>query len=621
MDMRNFQIAVALVALSAMCVAAAAPSDGETATSKSAKHLAAKPVKRDETAEKFRQLEEVVDQQQAALQQVQQQLQETQERLKRTEQRLSQTQETAQQADAKVATVETNTNLQVQKVQADLSDVKTALDTTTQTAQKAEKQVGELEHPGTIAYKHIRITPGGFLDVSGVYRTHATNSGPATPFNAVPLENGLAGVGGLSEFSATARGSRITLRADADAGTTKLAGYFESDFYGNTLATPNQTTAYGLRIRQAWGRAKFADGWSITGGQVWNLITMNRRAADADAAWVPNTIDTNYLVGYDWGRQAELRVAKTFGKGFTFALALTDPSYLNLGATNTNGQVAGLATAGAGNLGNSVVTSCTSGSTSTVSTTTPTTVTTTTTTLCPLTDTYSTNLAPDIIVKLAYDNPKLGHYEVKGIQRFFRDRIPGATAATSYNNTGLGGGVGAGAIIPVIANKVDFVAQGLYGKGISRYQDSGQYDFVVRTNTLSSTNTLTSKGGDNNLQDIKSFSAVLGFETRPTQRVEFDLYGGSEYYFRSTYDVVSTAAATLGKTLVEGYGAANGVNNRNVLLGTAVLWYNLYKGSYGTLRYGAQYEYAYRGTWSVGGAKAPNGIENIGQLGMRYILP
>jgi hypothetical protein len=57
------------------------------------------------------------------------------------------------------------------------------------------------------------------------------------------------------------------------------------------------------------------------------------------------------------------------------------------------------------------------------------------------------------------------------------------------------------------------------------------------------------------------------------------------------------------------------------LLGTAVLWYNLYKGSYGTLRYGAQYEYAYRGTWSVGGAKAPNGIENIGQLGMRYILP
>jgi hypothetical protein len=612
--MRNFQIAVALMALSGMCVAAAVPSDGEPAARKSAKHHAAKPVKQDDTAAKLRQLKEVVDQQQAALQQVQQQLQETQQRLKQTEQRLSQTQETAQQADAKVATVETNTNLQVQKVQADLSDVKTALDTTTQTAQKAEKQVGELEHPGTIAYKHIRITPGGFLDVSGVYRTHATNSGPATPFNAIPLENGLAGVGGLSEFSATARGSRITLRADADAGTTKLAGYFESDFYGNTIATPNQTTAYGLRIRQAWGRAKFADGWSITGGQVWNLITMNRRAADADAPWVPNTIDTNYLVGYDWGRQAELRIAKTFGKALTFALALTDPSYLNLGATNTNGQVAGLATAGAGNLGNSVVTSCTSGS---ASTTTPVSVTTN----CTLTDTYSTNLAPDIIVKLAYDNPKLGHYEVKGIQRFFRDRIPGATAATSYNNTGLGGGIGAGAIVPVIAKKVDFIAQGLYGKGISRYQDSGQYDFVVRTNALSSTNTRTSTGGDNNLQNIKSFSAVLGFETHPIPRVEFNLYGSSEYYFRSTYDVVSTAAATLGKTLVEGYGATNGANNRNLLLGTAVFWYDLYKGSYGTLRYGAQYEYAYRGTWSVGGEKAPNGIENIGQVGMRYILP
>jgi hypothetical protein len=299
-------------------------------------------------------------------------------------------------------------------------------------------------------------------------------------------------------------------------------------------------------------------------------------------------------------------------------MALTDPSYLNLGANNTNGQVAGLATAGAGNLGNSVVTSCASGSTSTVS---GATVTTTTTTLCPLTDTYSTNLAPDIILKLAYDNPKLGHYEIEGLQRFFRDRVPTTETVAGWNNTGLGGGIGAGAIIPVVAHKVDFVAQGLYGKGISRYQDSGQYDFVVRTNTVSNTNALTSTGGDNNLQDLKSFSAVLGFETRPTPKLEFNLWGGTEYYYRSTYNVVSTAPATLGKTLLEGYGATNGANNRALIQGTADFWYDVYKGGFGTLRYGAQYEYAYRGTWSVGGAKAPKGFDNIGEIGMRYILP
>ena len=42
---------------------------------------------------------------------------------------------------------------------------------------------------------------------------------------------------------------------------------------------------------------------------------------------------------------------------------------------------------------------------------------------CTNTPTYSTNLAPDMIVKLAYDSPKLGHYEVKGLGRFFRDRV------------------------------------------------------------------------------------------------------------------------------------------------------------------------------------------------------
>lgn len=158
---------------------------------------------------------------------------------------------------------------------------------------------------------------------------------------------------------------------------------------------------------------------------MWNLITMNRRAADADAPWIPNTIDTNYLVGYDWGRQAELRIAKNFHKNFTFAMALTDPSYLsNINSTNT--QVAGLVTAvpiggSGGNLGNGYVTNCASATTSTgaVDTT------------CTESPTFSTNLAPDIILKLAYDDPKFGHYEIKGVQRFFRDRIP-TTATTDH---------------------------------------------------------------------------------------------------------------------------------------------------------------------------------------------
>ena len=123
--MRNFEKLVAVLALSGMCLAAPTPSDSEAAAKKSTKHHAAKAVKKDETDEKLRQLKEMIDQQQAVMQEMQQQLRQTQQQLQQTQQQLTQTQQAAQQADAKVATVETNSNLQVQKVQADLSDVKT----------------------------------------------------------------------------------------------------------------------------------------------------------------------------------------------------------------------------------------------------------------------------------------------------------------------------------------------------------------------------------------------------------------------------------------------------------------------------------------------------------------
>lgn len=616
--MRNFRVVVALIALAGMCMAAATPSDGEHAAKKSTKHHA---VSKDETAEKLRQLKEVVDQQQAALQRIQQQLQQTQEQLQQTQQQLTQTQQTAQQADTKVATVETNTNLQVQKVQADLTDVKTSLNTTTQTAQKAEKGVADLEHPSTIAYKQLRLTPGGFLELTGYYRSHATLSDLGTSFGGVPVENQPNTK--LTEYGQSARSSRIFLRTDADVGKTKLAAYFEMDFNGTSpTANPNQTTSYTPRLRQAWGRAKFSNGWSITGGQTWNLITLNRKAADADAVWIPNTIDAQYVAGYDWGRFAELRVSKTFGKDYTLALALSNPSAISSVTNVTTTGVGGVASLGTGLYGNSLASSCSS-------TLSGTTVTTT----CTNTPTYSTNLAPDVAFKLAYDVAR-AHIEVKGVGRFFRDRVLPTATTPGWDNTALGGGIGAGTIVQLLPKKVDFIAQGLYGKGISRYEDSGQYDFVLRNSGI----------GDKNLQPIQSFSIQAGFETHPLRKAEVDVYFGDEYYARSTYptNLAGTEFAGYGARTATNTGcfyevaaqAPGGVlpactaNNRNLAHGTIIGYYDLYKGSHGTLRYGAQYEYIHRGTWSGSGGLpagskglSPTGVENVGYLTMRYFLP
>jgi hypothetical protein len=635
--MRNFQKLVAVIALSGLCFAVPAPSDSGAAPKKHA----AKVVKKDLTAEQLKELKQQMEQQQAATQQLQQQLKQTQQQLHQTQQQLSQAQATANAANAKVATVETNTNMQVQKVQSDLTDVKTALTTTEATVAKDEKKVDYLEHPSSLAYKGIRITPTGFVEMTGYYRSHATLSDQATPFQTIPL-GGFAGgslTGNtatesssnpyLSEYGQTERDSRLAVRIDADAGTTKLAGYYEMDFFGTSpTANLNQTSSYPLRIRQAWARAKFANGWSITGGQMWSLITLNRKGVDADNSnvFIPNIIEAEYAIGYNWGRFAAARIGKQFGKNASFALELDNPNTLNSGATNETGTVAGLASIGASLLGNSLVNGCSTVTTAGV----------VTGVICTNTPTYSTNVAPDVLAKFAYDDPKLGHWEVKAIGRAFRDRVtptvagtfPTAVVTPGYNNTAYGGGLGAGTVIPIVPNKINFVAQGMYGKGISRYETSGQYDVVVRST-------------DHNMQPLKSWSTLEGFETHPSKKTELDLFFGNEYYYRDTYVTSLPGAAT---TTYGGYGTKTANNGACAYENAAVavasgagdactgfnksLWnvklfgyYDLYKGPMGTLRYGAEVDYDERQTWSGAAGIAPKGNEKEAYVTMRYILP
>jgi hypothetical protein len=637
--MRNFQKLVAVIALSGLCFAAPVPSDSD-APKKSTKKHAATVVKKDLTAEQLKELKQQMEQQQAATQQLQEQLKQTQQQLQSTQQQLTQAQATANAANAKASTVETNTTVQVQKVQSDLSDVKTALNTTEVTVAKDEKKVEYLEHPASIAYKGIRITPGGYLEMTGFYRSHATLSDQATPFSGIPLEGWAGGSASaaqsadnprLSEVGFTARDSRITLRADADAGKTKLAGYFEMDFFGTSpTANYSQTSSYTPRLRQAWGRAKFANGWTITGGQMWNLVTLNRKGTDADNSnlWIPNIMEAQYSVGYDWARFAEFRLSKQIGKNFNFALGVAQPTMLS-SANNETGSVAGVATLGTGLLGNSLVTGCSS----TLSGT-------TVSTICTNSPLYSTNLAPDLIVKLAYDDEKLGHYEIKALGRAFRNRVTpgsvvdGVTIATGYNNTVYGQGFGAGAVIPVIAKKVDFIVQGLYGKGISRYEDSGQYDTVIRLD------------GDHSMQPLKSYSYLAGFETHPVRKVEIDALFGQEHYYQDLYPVFgSSTGAVAGygapstsvggcffenaaQAVAAGVGDACAPNNKTLWNAKLYGYYDLYKGPMGTLRYGAEVDYIERTTWAgvAGTTAAPfnfqaKGNDKTGFVTMRYIFP
>lgn len=176
----------------------------------------------------------------------------------------------------------------------------------------------ELEGPLTIHFRGVNITPGGFAAAEFVRRSRALGSDVITPFNNLTMPG--ASQSHLSEFFASGRQSRPTVYVSSHSGPINFSAYVSGDFLSSGVtSSATQTNSYTFRIRQAWGQASFAHGWSILGGQAWSLLTENKvgigpsddtgRTNDAR----PMTIDGQYSVGFTFVRQDGLRLTKSFG--------------------------------------------------------------------------------------------------------------------------------------------------------------------------------------------------------------------------------------------------------------------------------------------------------------------
>ena len=252
----------------------------------------------------------------------------------------------------------------------------------------------EMEGPLTIHFKGINITPGGFVAAEFLRRSRALGADITTPFNSVTMPG--ASQSSLPEFFATARQTRPTVYISSRTGNVDFSGYISGDFLSSGVtSTATQTNGYTFRIRQAWGQAKFAGGWSIVGGQMWSLLTESKagiapsddtgRTNDAG----PATIDAGYNVGFTFNRQAGVRLTKDFGGKVAVAFAVENAQATLTSSGNTNDYL--LVQPGASNTYNT-------------------------------TSTYGFNPSPDLIAKIAFD-PGFGHYEVFGLYDRFQDRV------------------------------------------------------------------------------------------------------------------------------------------------------------------------------------------------------
>lgn len=573
---------------------------GQTSTSPKPKKVRQAPV----TAADVQSLRDALAAQQSALAAQQQQIQALQNELRGKDQAVQQAQTTATDASSKVEAVQTQANRQQQTVgelKSDVTDMKSTLSSTALTLQETQKTIAE--PPTSIHFKGVTLTPGGFVAAESVYRNRALGADINTPFNSVQLPG--SSQNALSEFYGSARQSRISLLGEGKLKDMKLTGYYETDFLSAaTTSNNNQSNSYSLRQRQLWGQVALENGLTLTGGQMWSLVTETKQGLDNRSEALPMTIDAQYTVGFSWARQYGLRVTKNFNNRFWLGASLENPST----TFAAHGNAANFLLGGPGNGGG----------------------------LYNPTANYSFNAMPDVIVKAAFQ-PGFGHYEVFGIFSRFRDRVfpcgePPAnlslcsggvsSAAGAYNDSKNGFGLGGNARI-TLHKQLDLGVHVLGGNGVGRYGTSGLPDATVHA--------------DGTLALLRSYQ---GLATIEWHKPKYDVYlnAGAEYVGRnSQIDAVSLKAVGYGSPLnvttgcysetlpsSTGFGAG-GLSNctadtRNLIEGTFGFWYRIYNGPKGRLQMGPQYSYVTRNTWRGTGG-APHGIDNMVLTSFRYYLP
>jgi hypothetical protein len=453
--------------------------------------------------------------------------------------------------------------------------------------------ITQVEHPLSFKIGAADFTPGGFADVTGVFRSTNTGTGLGTNFSSIPFNNTVP-QSQLTEFRVTSQASRLSLKVDANVGnSTSVTGYIESDFNGyqppNAQESTNSDT-FRLRLFYADVTHK---KWEFVGGQTWSLLTPNRYGLSAAPIDVFSTLrlDTNYVAGLVFARQAGFRVIYHATDWWTVGASLENPQQFVPSSVVFPGGTTGIFP---GQFDNG------SGSTSATSAT---------------SNALTPNLHPDFVVKTAFDwkiRERGFHVEASGLVRSFKVYENLSTPADT--NTITGGGASLNANLELF-NGFHLLADSFYGDGVGRYIGGLGPDVIVKP--------------DGSLSGVHAGSGVAGVEWQMKPNFMVDGYYSGAYFQRNYGLLASTATPAPTCDGVSGFtcvgfgfpGSAN-TNNRAYQEGTIgfipTLWSN---PNYGKLQLINQYSYVERSPWSVPSGAPKNAHVVLVYVGLRYFIP
>jgi hypothetical protein len=440
-------------------------------------------------------------------------------------------------------------------------------------------QAAAADQPSPLQLKlgNISITPVGFLDATGVWRSKAAGSGIGSNFGSIPFDNAVPG-GQLNEFRFSPQNSRVGFRIDGNWKGMQFLNYLETDFLGTGAANNIGITngAFVPRLRLWWVSMR-KGGWEVLGGQSWSMFTANRKGISAlpGDVFYGQEFDVNYLIGMPWTRQPGFRVLyHGTGDKVTFGLSAENPNQY-MGGYGGGGQIvlpAALSAVGGAQLDNG-----TAGFLSTP------------------------NPAPDLIAKLAFDPTSRVHFEVGGIARFFKIYNPSTGQPNSGRTSSTNGGGGEINANFEVVKGIRLIANNQFGDGIGRYFFGNAPDLVVRA--------------DGSLSPIHTFTTVEGVEATVKNTLLYFYYGG-------IYIGKNVAVDTNGSLVGWGYTGSSNGQNRSVDEFTFGINQTLWKSpAYGAVNMMLQYEYATRTPWYVAPGALNHASDHTVYVDLRYTLP
>jgi hypothetical protein len=358
-----------------------------------------------------------------------------------------------------------------------------------------------------------RLRIGGYLGVTGIYRSTNSGGGTGTSFASIPYVDTVKG--NVSETRLSAQSSRISIRVDAEfpepeTRFRKLSGYFEMDFTGSTPgAVAVTSTSVGLRLRQGFAEVQYGRSFFLAVGQAFTLMTAQKNQLSMWPSDVELTqaVDTNYLAGMVWARTPQVRFTWRPSPRVNWAASLENPEQ---------------------QLGRGLVTlpqCCASDIDAQYNTG---------------SDELSVpNLMPDVVTRVAFNPFKPLHVDVGGVLRAFRHTV----APYDDDFSTVAGGVSINTGFNVTAG-TRLLMQGAFGSGLGRYVGGLVPDAAFRR--------------DASISTIDTSSWVAGVEQKVSSTLSLAAYY-SGVDAKETFDL-----ETDGRYIGFGFPGASLANNRRI---------------------------------------------------------